>query len=302
MKPGAKLRKDSRNKENSRTDALSSSKLHHPTQKSIVNPSKVGGRNHGRDERNQQPFLRQFGTEITNTTTSASLVQPGGVKKTTGIKNKFFEVKAAHRIEEKIPQDAMDADMEVEEEKEGDFDMCEGEIDDQMEVDSEPSTEEKERAVLEDAKSKRAERRKAILKELEVCDLLNLRNPQQVAEYATTIYANMKQVETNFLVEKHFLQSTQIKEKHRKKLFEWLSEFLRKFKLLPETYFITCKLIDLTIAKSGCLQSELHLMSLGALLIAMKYEEIYPPSLKNIIRAASRDPEFTHDDVKKMEG
>lgn len=74
-----------------------------------------------------------------------------------------------------------------------------------MEVDSEPSTEEKERAVLEDAKSKRAERRKAILKELEVCDLLNLRNPQQVAEYATTIYANMKQVETNFLVEKHFL-------------------------------------------------------------------------------------------------
>lgn len=43
-------------------------------------------------------------------------------------------------------------------------------------------------------------------------------------------------------------------------------------------------------------------MSLGALLIAMKYEEIYPPSLKNIIRAASRDPEFTHDDVKKMEG
>lgn len=42
-------------------------------------------------------------------------------------------------------------------------------------------------------------------------------------------------------------------------------------------------------------------MSLGCLLIAMKYEEIYPPSLKNIIRAASRDPEFTQQDIVKWE-
>lgn len=76
---------------------------------------------------------------------------------------------------------------------------------------------------------------------------------------------------------------------------------MRKFKLLPETFFITTKLIDLAIQKMGCKQSELHLLSLGALLIAMKYEEIYPPSLKNIIRAASREPEFTQQDVVNME-
>lgn len=63
--------------------------------------------------------------------------------------------------------------------------------------------------------------------------------------------------------------------------------------MLPETFFITCKLIDLAIAKLGCKQQDLHKMSLGCLLIAQKYEEIYPPSLKNIIKAASRDPEFT---------
>jgi len=33
----------------------------------------------------------------------------------------------------------------------------------------------------------------------------------------------------------------------------------------------------------------------------MKYEEIYPPSLKNVIRAASRDPEFTQQDIVKWE-
>lgn len=33
----------------------------------------------------------------------------------------------------------------------------------------------------------------------------------------------------------------------------------------------------------------------------MKYEEIYPPSLKNIIWAASWDPEFTQQDIVKWE-
>lgn len=71
--------------------------------------------------------------------------------------------------------------------------------------------------------------------------------------------------------------------------------------MLPETFFITCKLIDLCIQKMGCKQTDLHKMSLGCLLIAMKYEEIYPPSLKNIIRAASRDPEFSQQDIVKWE-
>ena len=186
-------------------------------------------------------------------------------------------------------------------EAEGDMDVDEKESELDMEIESPLSKEEKDKLILEDAKAKRAERRKAILKELEVCDLLDLRNPQCVAEYATQIYEQMKIEEPNFLVSKSFLDSTQIKEKHRRKLCEWLSDFLKKFRLLPETYAITCKRIDLTIAKAGCQQSELHLLSLGSLLIAMKYEEIYPPSLKSIIRTASRDPEFTHEDVKQME-
>jgi hypothetical protein len=111
----------------------------------------------------------------------------------------------------------------------------------------------------------------------------------------------MKLEEQNYLINKDFLNGTQVKEKHRRKLYEWLSDFMRKFRLLPETFFITCKIIDLAIQKMGCKQSELHLLSLGALLIAMKYEEIYPPSLKNIIRAASREPDFTAKDVIEME-
>lgn len=49
-----------------------------------------------------------------------------------------------------------------------------------MEVDEQPdemNIEEGEKDILEDAKAKRADWRKTILKELEVCDLLDLWNP-----------------------------------------------------------------------------------------------------------------------------
>jgi len=74
------------------------------------------------------------------------------------MKNKFFE---AHRVEEKD----VEMDCSMEEEKASQCSSVEMEV------------EEPEQDVLEQAKAKRAERWKAILKELEVCDLLDLWNP-----------------------------------------------------------------------------------------------------------------------------
>lgn len=190
-------------------------------------------------------------------------------------------------------------EVEYEEEKE-EYDLDLAAADD-MEVEDEMPSAKNEQQIVNEMQTQKSQRRKAILKELEVCDLLDLRNPQYVAEYASNCWDAMKQEEGNFLIPKNFLENTMIKEKHRRKLFEWLSDFMKKFKLLPETYFITCKLIDLAITKMGCKQKDLHQLSLGCLLIAMKYEEIYPPSLKTIIRAASRDPDFTQQDIVRWE-
>ncbi len=105
--------------------------------------------------------------------------------------------------------------MECEEEKETvDFEMrFDEETNQEMEVDEIPEPENsdikvEDGDVLEDAKNKRADRWKTILKELEVCDLLDLRNPQCVAEYATNIYDQMRLEETNFLIKKEFLDET----------------------------------------------------------------------------------------------
>lgn len=109
--------------------------------------------------------LRRFGTEITNTGVIQTEQGPQPeIKKTTSIKNKFFDHQAV-RLEEK-------EDVEMEEDKvESDSEDCIEPTD--MDVDSEDSTD-PERSILDDAKAKRAERRKVVLKELEVCDLLDL--------------------------------------------------------------------------------------------------------------------------------
>lgn len=160
--------------------------------------------------------------------------------------------------------------------------------------------EDEEEKYLQDTKEIRAQRRKVILKELEVCDLLDLRNPQYVAEYSTSIYQNMKNEEDGFLINKDFLNDTEIEERHRRRLVEWLSEVHNKFRLLPETFFITSKLVDLSIQKFGVKKSNLQLLSLGALLISTKYEEIYPPSVRQMLKVAANET-IKKEDVLEME-
>lgn len=157
------------------------------------------------------------------------------------------------------------------------------------EEDSKMQFEGEEEKHVQETKEIRAQRRKAILKELEVCDLLDLRNPQYVAEYSTSIYQNMKKEEDAFLIDKNFLENTEIEERHRRRLVEWLSEVHNKFRLLPETFFITWKLVDLAIQKFGVKKSNLQLLSLGSLLISTKYEEIYPPSVRQMLKVAANE-------------
>jgi hypothetical protein len=56
-----------------------------------------------------------------------------------------------------------------------------------------------------------------------------------------------------------------------------------KFKLMPETLFITVNLIDRFLSKYSIEKSQVQLVGVTSLLIATKYEEIYPPTLKDFI-------------------
>jgi hypothetical protein len=74
-----------------------------------------------------------------------------------------------------------------------------------------------------------------------------------------------------------------VNENIRAVLVDWIINVHMKFKLLPETLFITVNLIDRFLSKYSIDRSQVQLLGVASLLIATKYEEIYPPSLKDLV-------------------
>lgn len=73
----------------------------------------------------------------------------------------------------------------------------------------------------------------------------------------------------------------------------------RKFRLQPETLHVTISTIDRYLAKVPIKKTQLHMLGVAALLIATKYEEIYPPDLKDLLNVSEN--KFTKEEVLKLE-
>lgn len=80
----------------------------------------------------------------------------------------------------------------------------------------------------------------------------------------------------------------EINDKMRAILVDWLIEVHLKFKLQAETLFITINIIDRFLEKQKVGKSRLQLVGVTALLIACKYEEIYPPEMKDFVYITDR--------------
>ena len=78
-------------------------------------------------------------------------------------------------------------------------------------------------------------------------------------------------------------------------LVDWLIEVHLKFKLLPETLYLTVNLIDRDLALESVSRKRLQLVGVTAMLIASKYEEIYPPEIKDFVFVT--DQAYNRDDV-----
>ena len=69
-------------------------------------------------------------------------------------------------------------------------------------------------------------------------------------------------------------------------LVDWLAEIHYKFKMWNETLYVTVGIIDRYLALTPDFKKEdLQCLGITALHIAGKYEEIYPPELKNLLKA-----------------
>lgn len=72
---------------------------------------------------------------------------------------------------------------------------------------------------------------------------------------------------------------TEINEKMRSILVDWLVDVHVKFDLSPETLYLTINIIDRFLSLKTIPRRELQLLGVSALLIASKYEEIWPPQV-----------------------
>jgi cyclin B len=83
-------------------------------------------------------------------------------------------------------------------------------------------------------------------------------------------------------------------------LVDWLIDVHLKFKLLNETLFLTVNILDryLSIA-TNLSRSKLQLVGVASMLISTKYEEIYPPTVKDYVYIT--DNAYSKEEILKME-
>eukprot|EP00559_Dactyliosolen_fragilissimus_P003210 CAMPEP_0184869448 /NCGR_PEP_ID=MMETSP0580-20130426/34104_1 /TAXON_ID=1118495 /ORGANISM="Dactyliosolen fragilissimus" /LENGTH=371 /DNA_ID=CAMNT_0027370937 /DNA_START=142 /DNA_END=1257 /DNA_ORIENTATION=- len=125
-------------------------------------------------------------------------------------------------------------------------------------------------------------------------DIRDADDPLCATDYVQDMYSHFRSRESMTSVRPIYMETQMhINERMRSILIDWLVEVHLKFKLVPETLYLTVNLIDRYLQKRQVTRPKLQLVGVTALLIASKYEEIYPPELRDLVyicdRAYSRD-------------
>ena len=83
-------------------------------------------------------------------------------------------------------------------------------------------------------------------------------------------------------------------------LVDWLTELHMKFKLWQETLYVCVGIIDKYLkVEPDFKKKDLQCLGITAMHIAGKYEEIYPPELKHLLKVS--DNAVTREQVVKLE-
>mmetsp|Transcript_22596 Transcript_22596/g.57862 ORF Transcript_22596/g.57862 Transcript_22596/m.57862 type:complete len:372 (-) Transcript_22596:188-1303(-) len=131
-------------------------------------------------------------------------------------------------------------------------------------------------------------------------DSVDKRNPLAASEYAVDIYKYFHLVEPQFLPARSYMKNqTEITPWMRAVLVDWLVEVHLKFKLMPETLFLTINLIDRFLAAVPVRRKELQLVGVTGMFLASKYEEIWAPEVRDFVYIC--DKAYSRKQILDME-
>ncbi|ONK56699.1 uncharacterized protein A4U43_C10F11790 [Asparagus officinalis] len=120
-----------------------------------------------------------------------------------------------------------------------------------------------------------------------------------VVDYVEDLYKFYKISKQSSMPHDYIDSQTEIKEKMRAIVGDWLIEVHHKFELMPETIYLTFYIIDRYLSMKKVLRRELQLVGVSSMLIASKYEEIWAPQVEDFICLSDRA--YSQEQILAME-
>lgn len=107
-------------------------------------------------------------------------------------------------------------------------------------------------------------------------------DPQDVPEYALDVHMKLTSQESNSLPRADYMQDQpDINPAMRAILIDWFVEVQVKFKMGDRTLYLAINIVDRFLARRRILKRNLQLLGVTSMSIASKFEEIYPPELRD---------------------
>ncbi|XP_006119221.1 G2/mitotic-specific cyclin-B1 [Pelodiscus sinensis] len=124
-------------------------------------------------------------------------------------------------------------------------------------------------------------------------------DPNLCSEYVKDIYSYLRDLEKQQAVRPKYLAGQEVTGNMRAILIDWLIQVQMKFRLLPETMYMTAAIIDRFLQENSVSKNILQLVGVTAMFVASKYEEMYPPEIGDF--AFVTDNTYSKYQIKQME-
>jgi hypothetical protein len=139
-----------------------------------------------------------------------------------------------------------------------------------------------------------------LLEEIPDIDKGDALDAQAMAEYVEDIYQYLFDIEKPLMPSMDYMdRQPYLSWKHRGILVDWMVQVHYRFKMVPETLFMAVNFLDRYLGLQEVGRDKLQLVGIAALLVASKYEEIYPPPVADFVFFS--DNFYTGDQILQME-
>ncbi|XP_073777240.1 cyclin-A2 isoform X1 [Danio rerio] len=125
-------------------------------------------------------------------------------------------------------------------------------------------------------------------------------NVNEVSDYAAEIHTHLREMEVKSKPKAGYMRKQpDITNSMRAILVDWLVEVGEEYKLQNETLYLAVNYIDRFLSSMSVLRGKLQLVGTAAMLLASKFEEIYPPEVAEFVYIT--DDTYTKKQVLRME-